>query len=121
MLCLHLQRNAAVIMRIRQPKTTARIFASGKMVGAGCAHTHTANCRAMRIVAPRVKCILCTLPRWANLHTGWRPSSATCLQNLLGAKSEEDARKAARKVGKLPQYCIMHHHADSLVLEVGHT
>lgn len=32
---LHLQRFAAVIMRIRDPKTTALIFASGKMVCTG--------------------------------------------------------------------------------------
>ena len=30
---MFLQRFAAVIMRIREPKTTALIFASGKMVG----------------------------------------------------------------------------------------
>jgi TATA-box binding protein (TBP) (component of TFIID and TFIIIB) len=30
---MFLQRVAAVILRIREPKTTALIFASGKMVG----------------------------------------------------------------------------------------
>src|SRR5579864_8737149 len=34
-LCTNLQRFAAVIMRIREPKTTALIFASGKMVVTG--------------------------------------------------------------------------------------
>ena len=55
----HTQRFAAVIMRIRDPKTTALIFASGKMV--------------------------CT-----------------------GAKSEEDSRMAARKVGTrwVPHACL---------------
>jgi hypothetical protein len=32
LLCMFIQRFAAVIMRIREPKTTALIFASGKMV-----------------------------------------------------------------------------------------
>lgn len=32
---VHAQRFAAVIMRIREPKTTALIFASGKMVCTG--------------------------------------------------------------------------------------
>ena len=33
MLCETVQRFAAVIIRIREPKTTALVFASGKMVG----------------------------------------------------------------------------------------
>eukprot|EP00955_Chlamydomonas_euryale_P008154 86396-Chlamydomonas_euryale.AAC.22 len=35
---LRLQRFAAVVMRIREPKTTALIFASGKMVSKSSPH-----------------------------------------------------------------------------------
>jgi TATA-box binding protein (TBP) (component of TFIID and TFIIIB) len=72
-----LQRFAAVIMRIRDPKTTALIFASGKMVGQGPQ-------RALAYCVAGIE-LVC--------------GNDVLLQVCTGAKSEEDARTAARKVG----------------------
>ena len=72
---LQAQRFAAVIIRIRDPKTTALVFASGKMVCNavdGCNAVHSAHISLM------------TFPFWLE-------------QVVTGAKSEDSARQAARK------------------------
>lgn len=67
-------------MRIRDPKTTALIFASGKMVGDGTWEGETG-----RVGAP------------ADCRRPLPPTPTP--QVCTGAKSEEAARLAARKVG----------------------
>lgn len=75
------KRFAAVIMRIREPKTTALIFASGKMVRT----TLTLQSQATF---------------YSQLLTALCSSHAECLtlQVCTGAKSEEASKLAARKV-----------------------
>jgi transcription initiation factor TFIID TATA-box-binding protein len=48
-LLLWLQRFAAVIMRIREPKTTALIFASGKMVCTGAKSEQDSKLAAKKV------------------------------------------------------------------------
>jgi transcription initiation factor TFIID TATA-box-binding protein len=47
--CCCLQRFAAVIMRIREPKTTALIFASGKMVCTGAKSEQDSKLAAKKV------------------------------------------------------------------------
>lgn len=89
-----LQRFAAVIMRIREPKTTALIFASGKMVS----WPPLAACRGRR-EAEGGRGVARTghrLPLFA------RQGRCRCRPRLhqvcTGAKSEDDSRQAARRV-----------------------
>ena len=77
------KRFAAVIMRIREPKTTALIFASGKMV-----RLHSMCCIVGCSTAQ-------SCPR-LQVHTGASVSKSSG-QVCTGAKSEEDSKLAARK------------------------
>jgi transcription initiation factor TFIID TATA-box-binding protein len=49
MVLIYGQRFAAVIMRIREPKTTALIFASGKMVVTGAKSEDLAKLAARKV------------------------------------------------------------------------
>jgi hypothetical protein len=93
------QRFAAVIMRIRDPKTTALIFASGKMVrgrGGGGGR------RGWRERRPVFYCLRTGSP---DLPASLRDKRLTPTtrhrhhhQVVTGAKSEDAARHAARRV-----------------------
>lgn len=50
------QRFAAVIMRIREPKTTALIFSSGKVVCTGAKSEENARLAARKVCAPCCGC-----------------------------------------------------------------
>ena len=100
-----LQRFAAVIMRIRDPKTTALIFKSGKMVRGVvvCSRSFVVALTQHTAVSG-----LCTddMYLWFSIRKRARVGEqAQCVQVCTGAKSEEAARMAARKVRalRLPQ------------------
>ena len=81
------KRFAAVIMRIREPKTTALIFKSGKMVhtrSPSCPHLHA---ELLLAAAMPTKC------------------SSVFAQVVTGAKSEEEARNASRKYADPANEC----------------
>ena len=85
LLLLHLvllQRFAAVIMRIREPKTTALIFASGKMVCTGAKSEQDSKLAAKKVSGGGVK-------------TGGSKCSCYC-------RSQSSSRIAAQEVGMLP-------------------
>ena len=77
------KRIAAVLMRIREPKTTALIFKSGKMVVTGKSHN----------------------PSFPICHGPFFPVSPDSSSQICqpGAKSEEQARNAARKYARIIQ------------------
>ncbi len=73
-----LQRFAAVIIRIRDPKTTALVFASGKMV------------KIVILKCPAAPCM-----------NSWRETWTALPQVVTGAKNEDLAKTAARKVSDM--------------------
>ena len=63
---LFLQRFSAVIMRIRDPKTTALMFASGKVVGSSQTlalsrpyNIACSSCKACCVLLAALKCVSC--------------------------------------------------------------
>lgn len=82
-----LQRFAAVIMRIREPKTTALIFASGKMVSFSCC-----------LKSPLFNYISFTSISQVYSLCTTAIDFSPCYQVCTGAKSEQQSKLAARKV-----------------------
>lgn len=84
-----MQRFAAVIIRIRDPKTTALVFASGKMV------------RVLGVVVAKYRSLL--LARmWCNTQL----FNKLCgKQVVTGAKSEQASLLAAKKVLAVMEAC----------------
>jgi hypothetical protein len=119
-----MQRFAAVIMRIREPKTTALIFASGKMVGGGQRafapspearglwHRISLFLSAGSLQAFSRLSLSCSYYLVLTQPLSCSPShshflahtlSARAPQVCTGAKSEDDSRTASRKYAKIVQ------------------